>query len=42
MLPMIMSMLSEAVISGNRMINFIKLPEKDPGIVVRINHLDEK
>ena len=41
MLPMIMSMLSEAIISSGRIKTFLLLPERDPGFVVRLDNLDE-
>ena len=41
MLPMIMSMLSESMISSSRIQAFLLLPERDPGFIVNIDKLTE-
>ncbi|CAL5989372.1 Xenobiotic-transporting_ATPase / Multidrug resistance-associated protein [Hexamita inflata] len=40
MLPMLMSGLAQALISSNRLSAFLQLPERDPGVIVKVHELD--
>ncbi|CAL6071291.1 Xenobiotic-transporting_ATPase / Multidrug resistance-associated protein [Hexamita inflata] len=40
MLPMLMSSLAQSLISSSRLSAFLQLPERDPGVIVKIHELD--